>query len=135
MAGQSKKEAMANEDILVQLIAADFGKRLHEARDREGLPQTMLAEMIQTKHPRVSNLEGGLVDVRISDIVKLARALDVNPGTLLDLTAYELKDYPPSKPPSGHARPYRCNAPARRPTAAGCEGLSLNAYPRGLAFA
>lgn len=105
MAGQSKKEAMANEDILVQLIAADFGKRLHEARDREGLPQTMLAEMIQTKHPRVSNLEGGLVDVRISDIVKLARALDVNPGALLDLTAYELKDYPPPKPPSGHARP------------------------------
>ena len=105
MAVQSKREAMANEDILVQLIAADFGKRLHEARDREGLPQTMLAEMIKTKHPRVSNLEGGLVDVRISDVVKLARALDVNPGTLLDLSAYELKDYPEPAPPSGHARP------------------------------
>lgn len=59
--------------------------------------------MVGTKHPRISNLEGGLVDVRLSDIVKLARALDVDPGELLDLAAYKLKDYP-LPPPDNHAR-------------------------------
>lgn len=43
------------------------------------------------------------MDVRLSDIVKLARALDVNPGELLDLAAYKLEDYPLPLP-DNHAR-------------------------------
>ncbi|MFQ8868081.1 MAG: helix-turn-helix domain-containing protein, partial [Eggerthella lenta] len=81
----SKNEKMARKDPLVQRLSADLGSRLLEVRTSEGLSQTTLAEMVGTKHPRISNLEGGLVDVRLSDIVKLARALDVNPGELLDL--------------------------------------------------
>ena len=94
MSEMSKNEKMARKDPLVQRLSADLGSRLLEVRTSEGLSQTTLAEMVGTKHPRISNLEGGLVDVRLSDIVKLARALDVNPGELLDLAAYKLEDYP-----------------------------------------
>lgn len=96
----SKNEKMARKDPLVQRLSADLGSRLLEVR---GLSQNTLAEMVGTKHPRISNLEGGLVDVRLSDIVKLARALDVNPGELLDLAAYKLEDYPLPLP-DNHAR-------------------------------
>lgn len=94
MSEMSKNEKMARKDPLVQRLSADLGSRLLEVRTSEGLSQNTLAEMVGTKHPRISNLEGGLVDVRLSDIVKLARALDVNPGELLDLAAYKLEDYP-----------------------------------------
>lgn len=104
MGDMSKNEKMARKDPLVQRLSADLGNRLLDVRTSEGLSQTKLADMINTKHPRISNLEGGLVDVRLSDIVKLARALDVNPSELLDLSAYELEDYP-LPPPDNHARP------------------------------
>lgn len=103
MSEMSKNEKMARKDPLVQRLSADLGSRLLEVRTSEGLSQNTLAEMVGTKHPRISNLEGGLVDVRLSDIVKLARALDVNPGVLLDLAAYKLEDYPLPLP-DNHAR-------------------------------
>lgn len=103
MSEMSKNEKMARKDPLVQRLSADLGSRLLDVRTSEGLSQTTLAEMVGTKHPRISNLEGGLVDTRLSDIVKLARALDVDPGELLDLAAYKLEDYP-LPPPDNHAR-------------------------------
>ena len=96
MSEMSKNEKMARKDPLVQRLSADLGSRLLEVRTSEGLSQTTLAEMVGTKHPRISNLEGGLVDVRLSDIVKLA-------GELLDLAAYKLEDYPLPLP-DNHAR-------------------------------
>ena len=88
MSEMSKNEKMARKDPLVQRLSADLGSRLLEVRTSEGLSQNTLAEM---------------VDVRLSDIVKLARALDVNPGELLDLAAYKLEDYPLPLP-DNHAR-------------------------------
>ena len=115
MSEMSKNEKMARKDPLVQRLSADLGSRLLEVRTSEGLSQTTLAEMVGTKHPRISNLEGGLVDVRLSDIVKLARALDVNPGELLDLAAYKLEDYPLPLPTTTRV----CRRPKRgRPSGA-----------------
>ena len=103
MPEKSRQAKMLGKDPLVQRLSADLGSRLLEVRTSEGLSQNTLAEMVGTKHPRISNLEGGLVDVRLSDIVKLARALDVNPGELLDLAADKLEDYPLPLP-DNHAR-------------------------------
>ena len=94
MSEMSKNEKMARKDPLVQRLSADLGSRLLEVRTSEGLSQNTLAEMVGTKHPRISNLEGGLVDVRLSDM---------NPGELLDLAAYKLEDYPLPLP-DNHAR-------------------------------
>lgn len=56
MSEMSKNEKMARKDPLVQRLSADLGSRLLEVRTSEGLSQTTLAEMVGTKHPRISNL-------------------------------------------------------------------------------
>ena len=74
MSEMSKNEKMARKDPLVQrLSAGNPGSRLLEVRTSEGLSQNTLAEMVGTKHhSHQQPPEGGLVDVRLSDIVKLA---------------------------------------------------------------
>lgn len=103
MAAKGKKEAMEGKDPLVRKLAMELGRNVRTLRLDQNLSQERLAYMIKTKHPRISNIERGLVDARLTDIVELSRALDVDPAELLNLHAVKLADNPlPSS--DGHVR-------------------------------
>lgn len=102
---------MANEDDiekrssepLAQALGSSFASNLRKLRKGQRLSQERLAYMIGTERPRISNLERSVAEPRLSDIAKLARALDVSPVELIDLAAFHPRDYP--LPGDGHARP------------------------------
>lgn len=52
-----------------------IGVLLKQAREEAGLSQTELAEMIKTKRTAISRLENHAMDVKLSTIDKVARAL------------------------------------------------------------
>ena len=67
-----------------------FGRRLREVRVDVGLSQDRLAERAGVHPTAIGRMERGGREPRLTTILRLARALSVQPGTLLD----ELDDLP-----------------------------------------
>lgn len=63
--------------------AAIFGATLRELRQAAGLTQERLAGVAGLTTSFVNNLERGVKVPSLTSIVKLARALEVDPGALL----------------------------------------------------
>jgi len=62
----------------------DLGSNLRAARKRLGLTQEEVAERSGVHPTEVSRIEAGKRDPRISTLLRLARAVEVEPGRLLD---------------------------------------------------
>lgn len=60
-----------------------FGDRVRDLRRRKGMTQTTLAAAAEMDRADVSNLERGKQNPRLETIIRLARALDVDPPELL----------------------------------------------------
>lgn len=61
-----------------------LGRKIKEIRKRRGVTQEQLAELIETSYKYIQRIEGkSPPDVRLSTIVKLAKALKVKPAELL----------------------------------------------------
>jgi transcriptional regulator with XRE-family HTH domain len=63
---------------------AAFGERVRSARLARGLSQEELAEAAGLHRTYVGSAERGLRNVSLQNILRLAKALDVRPGELLD---------------------------------------------------
>jgi transcriptional regulator with XRE-family HTH domain len=61
-----------------------LGKNLREARKKLGLTQEQVAERSGVQAGEISRIESGKRDPQVSTVLKLARALEVAPGRLLD---------------------------------------------------
>lgn len=61
-----------------------FGRKLREERVRAGLSQERLAFAASLHPTEISLLERGARDPRLATIVRLADALGISPGALLD---------------------------------------------------
>jgi transcriptional regulator with XRE-family HTH domain len=61
-----------------------FGIRLREARERLGLSQEEVAQRSGVHATEVSRMEAGKRDPKISTLRRLAKAVEVKPGQLLD---------------------------------------------------
>ena len=61
-----------------------FARNLRACRSRAGLSQERLAFKAKLHRTEVSLLERGAREPRLSTLVKLARALDMEPQKLLD---------------------------------------------------
>lgn len=61
-----------------------FGKNLRKAREAAGLSQEGLADASGLHWSGVSRLERGEQEPRLGTILRLARALKIKPGKLLD---------------------------------------------------
>lgn len=109
MAKLTDREEMERKDVLAQIYALDLGENLRAHRKAQNRTQAEIGCNMGTKHSRISNIENGLVDARISDIVKIARVLGVEPGDLLDFSVRKLDDYPEHYP-DGHANPLESRA-------------------------
>lgn len=62
----------------------DLGSNLRAARERLGLTQEQVAERSGVHATEVSRIEGGKRDPQVSTVRRLAKAVEVKPGQLLD---------------------------------------------------
>jgi transcriptional regulator with XRE-family HTH domain len=62
----------------------EFGKNLRVARMKLGLTQEQVAERSGVQAGEVSRIERGKRDPKVSTLEKLAAAVEVAPGRLLD---------------------------------------------------
>jgi transcriptional regulator with XRE-family HTH domain len=62
----------------------DLGSNLRAARKKLGLTQEQVAERSGVHSTEVSRIEAGKRDPQVSTLRKLARAVEVPPGELLD---------------------------------------------------
>jgi transcriptional regulator with XRE-family HTH domain len=62
----------------------DLGSNLRAARKKLGLTQEQVAERSGVHSTEVSRIEAGKRDPQVSTLRKLAAALEVSPGELLD---------------------------------------------------
>lgn len=65
-------------------VVAEFGTRLREARERLGLTQEEVAQRSGVHATEVSRMEAGKRDPKISTLRRLAKAVEVKPGQLVD---------------------------------------------------
>lgn len=61
-----------------------LGFNLRKARERLGLTQEQVALRSGVHATEVSRIEGGKRDPQISTLERLAKAVDIKPGRLLD---------------------------------------------------
>jgi HTH-type transcriptional regulator, competence development regulator len=61
-----------------------FGARLREAREGQGLTQEQVAERSGVHATEVSRIEAGKRDPKVSTLLRLAAALGVPAGSLLE---------------------------------------------------
>jgi transcriptional regulator with XRE-family HTH domain len=61
-----------------------FARNVAQARKQGGLSQTQVSVRSGVHPTEVSRIERGLRDPRLSTLVRLAHALEVEPGQLLD---------------------------------------------------
>jgi transcriptional regulator with XRE-family HTH domain len=73
---------------------ATFGKNLRAARKDLGLTQEQVAERSGVQAGEVSRIERGKRDPRVSTLEKLAVAVELPPGRLLDQPARSYKNAP-----------------------------------------
>lgn len=63
---------------------AGLGTNLRQARERLGLTQEQVAQRSGVHATEVSRIEGGKRDPQVSTVLRLAKALEIEPGRLLD---------------------------------------------------
>lgn len=61
-----------------------LGTNLREARKRLGLTQEQVAQRSGVHSTEVSRIEAGKRDPKVSTVERLAKAVEVKPGRLLD---------------------------------------------------
>jgi len=65
-------------------IGIRLGRKVKELRRKQNITQEQLAELIQTSYKYLQRIEGkNPPDIRLTTIVKLAKALKVKPAELL----------------------------------------------------
>jgi len=62
-----------------------LGRKIKELRKKRGITQEQLAEIIETSYKYLQRIEGkNPPDIRLTTILKLAKALKVKPSKLLE---------------------------------------------------
>ena len=61
-----------------------FGKKLREVRLSKNLSQEALAWEANIEPMQISRIERGVINTSISQVLNLAKALNINPGELFD---------------------------------------------------
>ena len=66
-------------------INIKLGKRIKELRNKKGVTQEQLAELVKTSYKYIQRIEGKTPpDIRLSTIGKIAHSLKTSPSKLLN---------------------------------------------------
>lgn len=75
MPEKTRKAKMENKDTLVQETARIFGENIHVLRKHNGLSQETLGFMAgNVSRSHVSDIENGIIDLRLSEIIAFSQA-------------------------------------------------------------
>lgn len=77
----------------------EIGQNIYSARLRRAMTQSALAEATGIPQPNLSKVERGQKDLTVSTLMRIARALDLKPGELLEADRSE------ARPPISLSRP------------------------------
>lgn len=64
-------------------LGAVVAQRIVDARRKAGLTQQQIADALRCHVTRISHIESGRSDLRLSTLVNVARALNIEPRELL----------------------------------------------------
>jgi XRE family transcriptional regulator, regulator of sulfur utilization len=79
---RSKMPPRRKSDYIAEAVA--FGERIRALRLARKLTQERLAEAADMNVVQLSNIERGANEPKLTTIIRLARALDVRPGKLIE---------------------------------------------------
>lgn len=71
----------------LEILRVLLGDAIKTARESRNVSRYMLAQKLGTQLYHVTRIENGIGDMRLSSVVKIAIALDMAPGELLDPVA------------------------------------------------
>ena len=63
----------------------NFGKNLSDMRKERKLSQEELAFKCELEYSQISRIERGVINTSISNVYKIAKALEIDPKDLFDL--------------------------------------------------
>ncbi len=89
---------MLKNDPLLQQMCMVFGHSVRREREHQNITQQQLGSMIGSGHARISDIECGLVPCGFDEIVRLSRALGIDPMRLLPFDECTLEKYPEPQP-------------------------------------
>jgi transcriptional regulator with XRE-family HTH domain len=81
----------------LETLYAEFGRRVKQLRERQGLTQVRLAEALGMSRTSITNIEVGRQRVLLHQLLRLAEILKVHPVDLLPPHA-DAREGPPAKP-------------------------------------
>jgi len=67
----------------VNIILSEFGHNLRRIRENKGISLRQLAAMLESDHTWLSEVERGLIDVKLSTVYKVAEALGIKANELI----------------------------------------------------
>lgn len=71
--------------VMNNFIQIKFSRKIKELRRNQGITQEQLAELVETSYKYIQRIEGKTPpDIRLTTIIKLAKALKVKPSKLLE---------------------------------------------------
>jgi len=70
----------------------DFGKRLRDEREKQGLTRQALAKQADTSHDYITQIERGSKCPSLHTFMRLIFSLDISPDVLLYETIYEYEN-------------------------------------------
>jgi len=70
----------------------EFGGKVRQLREERGLSQERLGQIAGLDRTFVSSIEAGRRNVTLATIIKLAKALDIDPGELVAGTGGASRD-------------------------------------------
>lgn len=81
-----------------EAVSKRFAANLRRTRNRRGLSQEELADLIGKHRTEVSLMERGGREPRLEALMKLAGALEVDPGELMEGIEWKPSTWVPSRP-------------------------------------
>ena len=83
--GVSRTKTPCDNIFMNNFVKIKFSRKIKELRRNQGITQEQLAELIETSYKYLQRIEGKTPpDVRLTTIIKLAKALKVKPSKLLE---------------------------------------------------
>lgn len=89
----------------ISVAAGELGRRVRERRVELDLSQEKLAERSQLHWSYLGQVERGQNNLTLHSILRVAHALEVDPGTLVAGLPAPPPENEPARPRRGHARP------------------------------
>lgn len=83
------------EALTASALDEAYGKRIRHIRRKKGVTQAQLADRLDYSRVTISRIESGKTSIAVSQLYRIAKALDVDPNVILNLKNFMMSDDAP----------------------------------------